>query len=317
MTEETKVCADCGLEKPLSAFSIDKKRKEGRGSYCKSCMSKRVMRSCRKNADSGLCYCGKSRYKNYKLCKSCREFASASIKRRRAAYIKLGFCVRCGKLPPVKGKKLCEACQRNNNIAIRKTQEKYVKGGLCPCGKPRDGDFKTCSLCRERNRGNRKNNADKGLCSCGREKAKNRKRCEFCLASNSRYGLKIAKTILGRLKSNLRTRLRNAIVKSEGGKECSAVRDLGCSIDEFMVYFESMFYDNPRTGEKMSWDNYGKRDPNSEGWHIDHIKPLVSFDLINIEEQIKAVHYTNLRPKWAIDNIKDGCKLRRKNRSIY
>jgi hypothetical protein len=46
----------------------------------------------------------------------------------------------------------------------------------------------------------------------------------------------------------------------------------------------------------MSWDNYGE-------WHVDHIRPLCSFDLTNDGQLREAIHYTNLRPLWAIENI--------------
>lgn len=88
-----------------------------------------------------------------------------------------------------------------------------------------------------------------------------------------------------RIAHNLRTRLRKAVK----GK-ISAVRDLGCSVDELKLLLESKFT------EGMNWDNYGQ-------WHIDHIKPLSKFDLTNPQELLKACHYTNLQPLWAKDNI--------------
>ena len=51
----------------------------------------------------------------------------------------------------------------------------------------------------------------------------------------------------------------------------------------------------------MSWENYGK-------WHIDHIKPCASFNLLEEDEQKKCFHYTNLQPLWAKDNLKKGGK---------
>jgi len=39
------------------------------------------------------------------------------------------------------------------------------------------------------------------------------------------------------------------------------------------------------------------------GWHIDHKKALANFDLTDREQFLQAMHYTNLQPLWAKDNI--------------
>lgn len=93
--------------------------------------------------------------------------------------------------------------------------------------------------------------------------------------------------------NNLRTRLNNALKNKSG----SAVTDLGCSIDELIIYLENLFLPG------MTWENKGRY-----GWHIDHIIPLASFDLTKREQTKKACHYTNLQPLWAKDNLSKGSK---------
>jgi hypothetical protein len=93
-----------------------------------------------------------------------------------------------------------------------------------------------------------------------------------------------------RLAGNLRKRLGRAI--RIGSKSGSAVRDLGCSIEELKRHLESRFQPG------MTWENWSLR-----GWHIDHVRPLASFDLSDREQFLAAAHHTNLQPMWAIENI--------------
>lgn len=102
-----------------------------------------------------------------------------------------------------------------------------------------------------------------------------------------------ATDICYRLTTVLRTRLYKAV--KNGYKTGSAVRDLGCTIEEFKVYIEEQFT------EGMSWDNHGK-------WHLDHIKPFAVFDLAIREQLLEACHYTNYQPLWAKDNMSKGAK---------
>jgi len=81
-------------------------------------------------------------------------------------------------------------------------------------------------------------------------------------------------------------------------KNGSAVKDLGCTINEFKTHLESKFQSG------MTWDNWS-----FEGWHIDHIKPLASFDLTDRQQLLMACHYTNLQPLWAKDNLIKSDKI--------
>jgi len=92
------------------------------------------------------------------------------------------------------------------------------------------------------------------------------------------------------LTKRLRRRLWGALNREDKSKKTMEL--LGCTIEEFKKYLESKFT------KGMTWDKI----------HIDHIKPCISFDLTNPEEQVKCFHYTNLQPLWAIDNLKKGAK---------
>jgi hypothetical protein len=93
-----------------------------------------------------------------------------------------------------------------------------------------------------------------------------------------------------KLKKNLRCRLNCAINNNQ--KVGSAVKDLGCTIPELKTYLESKF------SPDMTWENWS-----INGWHIDHIKPISSFDLTDRKQLLEACHYTNLQPLWAKDNL--------------
>lgn len=81
-------------------------------------------------------------------------------------------------------------------------------------------------------------------------------------------------------------------------KLCSSKDLVGCSIDEFRNHLERQFK------EGMNWSNYG-----TFGWHIDHVKPLSSFNLVALSERLKACHYTNTQPLWAKDNLTKHAKI--------
>lgn len=102
-----------------------------------------------------------------------------------------------------------------------------------------------------------------------------------------------------RIAHNLRNRLRDAILGKY--KTGSAVADLGCSIEEFMQHLENHF----QAG--MTWDNYGPY------WHIDHIRPLCSFDLEDRDQFLQAAHWSNQQPLTAAENLSKGASFERRD----
>jgi hypothetical protein len=102
---------------------------------------------------------------------------------------------------------------------------------------------------------------------------------------------------LYRITHNLR---RRTLLALHGHyKADTTIKLVGCSAEELKKHLESLWI------EGMSWENYGLH-----GWHIDHIIPLSSFDLSKEEDQRKALHYSNLQPLWAKDNLSKSNKNR-------
>ena len=81
-------------------------------------------------------------------------------------------------------------------------------------------------------------------------------------------------------------------------KKCRTLEYVGMDAPKLWKYFESKFTDG------MTRENYGE-------WHVDHIRPLSSFDFDQFKQGSEeyenliheAWHYTNLQPLWAKDNM--------------
>jgi len=99
-----------------------------------------------------------------------------------------------------------------------------------------------------------------------------------------------------KMRSNLRSRLNRAI--RGGYKKGSAVRDLGCTIEEFWTHMESLFQPG------MTRENMGT------AWEIDHIYPLSKADLTGSRtEFLAANNWRNLQPLTPEENAAKGDKV--------
>jgi hypothetical protein len=70
---------------------------------------------------------------------------------------------------------------------------------------------------------------------------------------------------------------------------------IGCNIDVLRQHIEKQFVGT------MSWKNQGE-------WHIDHITPILyrREGIVDRQKIIKRLHFTNLQPLWAVDNMSKG-----------
>lgn len=98
-----------------------------------------------------------------------------------------------------------------------------------------------------------------------------------------------------RVSMNFSRRMRKALNGLKEGHSWESL--VGYTIIDLKEHLEKQFIDG------MSWDNYGK-------WHIDHIIPIDSFNIVSLddEEFKKCWALDNLQPLWALDNIKKSNK---------
>ena len=98
-----------------------------------------------------------------------------------------------------------------------------------------------------------------------------------------------------RMVRNLRYRTYHALKRQSASKTSGAFDLVGMSGAEHMEYLAARFT------EGMTRENYGL-------WHVDHIRPLSSFDLTDPEQQKQAFHFSNTQPLWGPDNLKKSDK---------
>jgi len=264
---DIKKCSKCGEEKPVSEFNKDKNRADGFYPQCKCCRRKyREENRDREVARCSLWY---------------EENREREIVKKRAYYAANKDDIR---------KSQHEYYENNKSIISEKNKEYREKNKEY---------FDACNRrWREENRDHlraygkkwRNDNKEHKKEADRKWQKDNRGRI------NKLRGGKYKSDVQYRLSVLLRGRLNDVLGgRIKGG---SAVRDLGCSLEELKGHIESLFI------EGMSWDNHGKY-----GWHVDHILPLSSFDLTDREQLLIACNYKNLQPLWAYDNLSKGDKI--------
>jgi hypothetical protein len=97
----------------------------------------------------------------------------------------------------------------------------------------------------------------------------------------------------------IRIRILNALSRNSGIKAARTMELIGCSIEQLRQHLEDQFLPG------MEWGN-------RKEWHVDHKRPLSSFNLSSPKQQRLAFHYSNLQPLWAKDNLSKGTRWRRR-----
>jgi hypothetical protein len=101
-----------------------------------------------------------------------------------------------------------------------------------------------------------------------------------------------------KLRLTLSKRVLAAVKFAKTKKAFKTEKLIGCSIKTIRTHIEKKFK------KGMNWKNHGRY-----GWHIDHIRPLESFNLKDPKQQIIAFNYKNCQPLWAKENLEKGKKF--------
>jgi len=101
-----------------------------------------------------------------------------------------------------------------------------------------------------------------------------------------------------KLISYFRTAIYQVLKESNVGKNKHYFDVLQYTPKQLIDHLELQFTDG------MTWDNYGE-------WHVDHIKPISSFNIIEMgdNEFMKCWCLNNLQPMWGEENIRKSNKV--------
>lgn len=281
---ETKTCKHCGIEKPRSEFQNAGKLVQP---YCKPCDKVRKKKHEVENQEQ-YDNSRKEYYKNnfVEINKRNRAYAVKNaekvIERRKAYHARNKESI-CKRSREYNKKNKSEISKRN-----KEKREANIEFYLA-----REKAYRSTSEGKARKAAQDKKYREKNI------EVLNAKKKIWYLEK----GLEHKKAWERKMKSNVghvttkRLRGRIYMALKKGIKSESTIKLLGCSVDYFKSYFESLFT------EGMSWDAYMRGEI-----HIDHIRPCKKFNLTKPSEQRECFNYKNLQPLWRLDNLRKGTK---------
>ncbi len=126
------------------------------------------------------------------------------------------------------------------------------------------------------------------------------KRKRYMVAYNKKWKAKMKDDPLfiinNRMRANIAQSLKRYGRESKQGRHWEEI--VGYSTSDLKKWLEKQFLPG------MSWENYGQ-------WHIDHRTPITAFNYQTVADVDfrRCWDLKNLRPLWALDNIKKHNKL--------
>lgn len=300
-----KVCSKCKVEKTIENFNKDKSSKDGYFCWCKQCVSENgKSRNFPVGVEEKKCpQCGvlkesncfnKNKRNKSGLSSLCRECESNNYQRDRDKIIpKQAEYNR--RNPEVHKKAATKYYQNNTELVKARSATHYSENREEILDAQRGNPIRSA-----KKRQRRLDNLEESLRKekILRDKRRATKREHINKLGNEWAKKKATEDPNFKLAKLLRSRLTKAIKRDQ--RDGSAVRDLGCSIEDLKKHLESKFQPG------MTWKNWGQGDGM---WNIDHIMPISCFNLADRQHLILACNYLNLQPLWFLENMKKGKKI--------
>lgn len=278
-----KRCTVCKIDKNVDSYSVDSYRKDGFDATCKGCKRKQRIEKKEKEKERR-----NSTVPQSKRCSNCEQTVSSD-----------NFHKKPGSADGLHTE--CKDCKKEKRLTKKKENQSTTLPGdykktctKCGVQKNKD-DFYTqiystdgigtiCINCDKLSHGQWRKLNPKKI-------AEYRSKAYFKCAQNREFNPQ------GKLSSNLRNRVRQAIKRDKSEKYNNTFELIDCSPKEMIKWIEYQF------DTSMTWENYGTY------WQVDHVIPCDYFDLKIREEQLRCFNWRNCRPLEKIKNIKKNNKI--------
>jgi len=205
------------------------------------------------------------------------------------------ICVKCQRLRKHEAFGMCKPCyyvgygkryaEKNKKKLLEKKRKYYIENKERLKQKATEYQRIHKDKTNKKNKAWRQKNPDKAKQYQKKYREHNR------VAINYRYINEFLKKPKNKISHIIRTGMNNSLKSNKNGYHWEDLA--GYTIDDLMKRLESLFQ------EGMTFGNHGK-------WHIDHIKPVSSFNFKSYkdEEFKECWALENLRPLWARDNLR-------------
>lgn len=281
MDSNHKICTGCNETLLKTNFYKDKYNKQGLSSKCKKCKNNQKNIYLKKISEI------EKEIPNEKECKICKlikirdNFTKLKSNKDGLA----SYCKDCRRFKDkeIKNNVLknpIEIIENYNKICIKCNIEKNIINYKIN-RKSSDNFFNICNICLPTNKWNK----EKQRLS---EKKYREKNYEKIKEKDNKPNNKI--------RHNLNKRIAMLMIQNNSRKKNKTIDYIGCDINFFKKWMEFQFQ------EGMTWENYGK-------WHLDHVKPCASFNLLNDDDIKECFNWKNIQPLWANLNLKKSNKI--------